>query len=128
MKLLIDTHVLLWVVSADPRFSAAARKVYENRSNEIFVSPVTYWEAAIKISLGRLTLPPDWRRALDGELARIGTRWLAIEKDHCEAIATLPFYHRDPFDRMLIAQAKVNGLSIMTNDAHYPAYGVPVIW
>lgn len=128
MRVLIDTHVLLWVVAADPRFTATARRVYEDRSNEICVSAVTYWEVAIKISTGRLTLPPAWRRALDGELARIGIRWVAIEKEHCEAVATLPFHHRDPFDRMMLAQAKVNGLSIMTNDAHYPAYGVPVVW
>ncbi len=128
MKVLLDTHVLLWVVAADPRFSASARTVYEDRSNELFVSAASYWETAIKISIGRLTLPPDWRRALDAELARIGIRWLAIDKEHCEAVATLPFHHRDPFDRMLIAQAKVNGLSIMTSDSHYPPYGVPLVW
>lgn len=128
MRLLIDTHVLLWVVAGDSRLSAAARSAYQDRSNELFLSASSYWEIAIKISINKLTLPTDWQSALDEEIRRIGIRWLSITKEHCQAVAAIAWHHRDPFGRMLIAQASVENLAIVTGDSHFPPYGLPLIW
>jgi PIN domain nuclease of toxin-antitoxin system len=128
MNLLLDTHAWLWFVLGDSRLSAGARVHVLDAANVKFVSPASYWEVSIKINLGKYALnapyPQFMRRAITGS----GFRFLHISPRHTEKVSTLPFYHRDPFDRLLIAQALVERMTIVTNDAEFASYGVPVIW
>jgi PIN domain nuclease of toxin-antitoxin system len=87
----------------------------------------SYWELCIKHSIGKLELAPDWQKAFDREMAINGIRWLAIEKEHCQGIVDLPLIHGDPFDRLLIAQARQNDLKILTGDHNLTKYDVDTI-
>ncbi len=128
MRLLLDTHVLLWAVAAPERLSPAARQAILDPESELLVSIASLWEIAIKQSIGRLALSADWPSALDRERAALGARWLPIRAAHCLGVASLPFHHRDPFDRMLIAQALAEDLSLVSADQHLRAYPREVIW
>jgi PIN domain nuclease of toxin-antitoxin system len=128
MKVLLDTHAFLWWITEDERLSERAREVISDGGNELFFSVVSGWEIAIKAGLGRLTVPEP----LDGFLAEqlfhnhIGA--LPIELRHALHVYSLPSLHRDPFDRLLIAQAQVEQLPILTADRHIAQYEVDVIW
>lgn len=128
MQILLDTHALLWLISGSDRLSANARQAYLETTNQLFLSVASLWEMAVKISLGKLELKTDWPRRIDREMDANGIRGLAIRPEHCVAVASLPFHHRDPFDRLLIAQAMAEGLSILTADRRFGAYGVPILW
>jgi PIN domain nuclease of toxin-antitoxin system len=124
VRLLLDTHTATWFLEADPRLSQAARAAITQPSNEILLSAVVIWEIAIKRALGKL--PVDRRYLtllLDG-----GAEPLAISLDHARAVEELPAHHRDPFDRLLVAQANAERATIVTNDDHIARYGVPVLW
>ena len=129
MIALIDTHTFLWVNDDSPKLSATARKIIRDRSNKIFVSPASYWELALKISRGkyRLTVPTFealWESGfVDHEFVI-----LPIEIRHAEVVSRLPFHHKDPFDRMLVAQALADDLTLISNDFRLDAYGVRRIW
>lgn len=125
-RLLLDTHTLLWSMSGSKRLSPRAAEAL--RTGENHVSIVTFWELGIKISLGKLELAPDWKRRTTRYMESYGIHLLPIEPDHCELLSTLPFHHRDPFDRMLVAQAQSEGLSLVSTDRHMQAYGVERIW
>jgi len=129
MKYLLDTNVLLWLVTDDTRLSTKARKAYET-AKELWFSPVSMWEMAIKMSVGGFDfeLAEDWWRSIPTELTANGVKRLEISDVHCREVAKLAFHHRDPFDRMLIAQAKAEGLNVITADGQFKAYGVKVIW
>ena len=127
MKLLLDTHVLLWAASEPNQLAAAARDALEDGSNGVFVSIVSAWEIAIKQSLGKLELPkpaeqwlPDVLRRSSFELAEVGL--LAALR-----VRGLPWHHRDPFDRLLIAQAVEDGYTVVTRDSALDAYGIPIL-
>lgn len=128
MRLLIDTHALLWFCEGNPNLSTNARSAMEDPSNERFVSHASAWETAIKVSIGKLGLMTDYRVIFSGVLAANGFQLLQPAVDHYEALIALPRHHGDPFDRLIIAQAKVEGLSIVTSDEAFLAYGVPLIW
>ena len=96
--------------------------------NEISLSIASLWEVAIKVSLQRLELSPDWRASIDNGRARMGARWLAVESNHCVQVAQLPWHHRDPFDRMLIAQAMCEGMTLISRDRAFADYSAPVWW
>lgn len=124
MRLLIDTHAAAWLLEADPRLSEAARAAVTDPGNEILLSAVVVWEIAIKRALGKL--PVDHRYLsllIDG-----GAEPLPISLDHARAVAALPPHHRDPFDRLLVAQAHAERATIVTDDERIAAYGVPVLW
>lgn len=123
MKLLIDTHVVLWWQQDDRRLNAAARKAIA-RADIVWVSAATACEVSIKMSLRKL-------RVNEPLVVTVGTddfTELALTLRHAEELAILPLHHPDPFDRMLIAQARVEGATIVTHDRAFEAYGVPVIW
>jgi PIN domain nuclease of toxin-antitoxin system len=119
-RLLLDTHVLLWWLTDDARLGSKTRKIIEDERNEIFVSAATTWEVSIKKSLGKIRGPDD----LDGIVEDEGFSKLPISLYHGQAAGGLPYHHRDPFDRMLVAQAQAEGLSLITADPHIPLYGV----
>lgn len=122
MKLLLDTQILLWAAGVPGRLSTAARRTIENRDNEPWFSVASLWEVAIKRSLGRADFRAD-PRALRRGLLENGYTELQIAGEHASAVDALPWLHRDPFDRMLVAQALVEGITLVTADpqvARYP--------
>jgi PIN domain nuclease of toxin-antitoxin system len=122
---LLDTSTLLWALGEPERLSARARRLVD--AGENVVSVASYWEVVIKTQKGLLSiadLPTWWRRATDLTAARV----LQIRGSHVTALAALPMLHKDPFDRILIAQAVAEGLAVVTNDGLIPAYPVQTMW
>jgi len=123
MRLLLDTHVYLWVVVADPRLSAATRETIEN-AERVFVSAASIWEIGIKVRLGKIDAAPD---ELVAAIGQSGFAELAVRALHAAAAARLPMHHRDPFDRLLVAQAVTEPLRLLTADAVLASYGDMVV-
>ena len=128
MKLLLDTRAFLWWVAASGELSRKARSVVGSARNECFVSVASGWEIAIKVSLGKLRIDGALDRFLPEQIAANGFRALAIDLKHGARVATLPFYHRDPFDRLLVAQALEEELAMVTADPVVAKYGVNRVW
>ena len=125
MKLLLDTHLLLWAAGQPNRLSSAALRLIDNPANELFFSAASIWEVAIKRGLGRKDFQGDPRLLRRGLLDN-GYSELPILSDHVVAIDSLPPIHKDPFDRLLVAQATVEGISLLTADAVVARYPGPV--
>jgi PIN domain nuclease of toxin-antitoxin system len=122
MKLLLDTHVFLWLLTSPERLQDHVGIVADT-SNELVVSAASSWEIAIKHEIGRLQLPEEPDRYVPSRIRMIGAHALPVEHSHALAVATLPKLHRDPFDRLLVAQARLEGMTILTADeavARYP--------
>ena len=117
MRLLLDTPVLLWILEEKP-LSAAAYAVIQNSANEVFVSIVSFWEIAIKESLGKLRMPKGWEEQVDQN----HFQYLPLELQHIQGLQSLPPLHKDPYDRMLISQAQVDNLRLVTRDRHILEY------
>jgi len=131
MKLLLDTHALLWYADNDPRLSMVAGKLLADPINELFVSMATVWEIAIKVGLKKLALSAPYSQYIAQAFFGLGPTVLSITMADCSYYETLPFplaNHRDPFDRMLITHAHRHGLSVVGNDAKFDAYGVTRLW
>ena len=128
MRVLLDTHALLWFLLDDPKLSRVARGVIADAHNRPEISPASYWEIAIKISLGKYELPEPLGAFMDRELAENDIRILPILPRHTAALADLPFHHRDPFDRLIIAQAMVEGIAVVSVDPLFDQYPVRRIW
>ncbi|MGA7119302.1 MAG: type II toxin-antitoxin system VapC family toxin [Polyangiaceae bacterium] len=127
MKLLLDTHVLLWAATDPSRLTAAARAAIEDGANDVLVSVVTAWEIAIKQSLGKLELASPAERWLPDVLRRTGFEVADLELSGALRVRGLPWHHRDPFDRLLVAHALEDHLAIVTRDPAFALYGVSVI-
>jgi len=127
VNLLLDTHVFLWFVAGDQRLSANARRAMEAADAELFLSAASIWEMAIKSSLGRLTLPLPLDEYIAEKLTQ-GFRVLPVDWAHTAAVEKMPFHHRDPFDRLLIAQATAEDLPLVSADPELRAYKVKLIW
>jgi PIN domain nuclease of toxin-antitoxin system len=123
-RLLVDTHVLLWWLADDPALPEQARAMIGKSTTEALVSVASLWEIAIKRRLGKLEAP----ESLPETVVTEGFQWLPIEPEHAWAVASLPVHHRDPFDRLLIAQGLAEGLPIVTGDHRFDDYGVEVCW
>lgn len=123
MRILLDTHTLIWVLAADPTLSVEATAAIEDGANQVLVSAATAWEIAIKKSLGKLRAPDDYMDAL----VRYRFTPLDITSEHALAVEALPRHHGDPFDRLLVAQATQEKLTLVTRDERLRLYGVPVI-
>lgn len=121
--LLLDTHAFLWWRINDPRLSVPAREAITSASL-VFVSAASAWEAAIKSALGRLSIPEPFAKGVDDS----GFRRLTIAFEHAAAAAGLPRHHADPFDRMLVAQALLEGCTLVTHDQLLSPYGVSIVW
>lgn len=124
MRLLVDTHAALWLLGEDQRLSAHADELLTDTRNEVLLSAAVVWEVAIKRSLGKLDAPDGFARQLvDG-----GAVALPIGIDHARAVRLLPWHHRDPFDRLLVAQATLEDAVLVSNDDRLSLYGVRVAW
>jgi PIN domain nuclease of toxin-antitoxin system len=128
MKLLLDTHAFLWFVLGDSQLSGGARTLIADPANEKLISPASYWEIAIKISIGKYVLNEPYDAFLQRGIGGNGFGILPIEPRHVAALTTLPFHHRDPFDRLLIAQAMVEGIPLVSGDAALDAYPITRMW
>ena len=128
MRLLLDTHTFLWFIQDDPNPSAAALRLVEGSENDIFLSSASLWEMAIKISLGKLQIAMPFSVFVFDQLNRNRINILDISVQHIARVAYLPFHHRDPFDRMIIAQALVEQLPVISTDAALDLYAVQRLW
>jgi len=128
MRLLIDTHALLWWLTDDPALSASARKHLARAGNTIFVSSASAWEIATKFRIGKLPDAGDLLADFASYLSRERFESLAISTDHAVRAGLLPGSHKDPFDRMLIAQAQAENLPILSNDGAFDSYSVRRLW
>lgn len=128
MRLLLDTHTFLWFVSDDNKLSATARLMIEDGDNEVMVSLASIWEIAIKVSIGKLLLAEPVESFVNAQIERNDIQLLPIHLSHAIKVATLPFHHRDPFDRLLVAQGLVEQLPIVGADNIFNDYGIHRIW
>ncbi|MEW6129911.1 MAG: type II toxin-antitoxin system VapC family toxin [Acidobacteriota bacterium] len=128
MKLLLDTHTFIWFIMGSSNLSAAARSLIEDLANEKFISTASLWEMAIKCSIGKLNLNTPFSWLIPSQITNNGFDFCPIEIAHLHTVATLPFHHRDPFDRMLIAQAIVENLPIISADITFDGYPIKRLW
>jgi PIN domain nuclease of toxin-antitoxin system len=128
VKLLLDTHAFLWFVLGDRRLSQGALNHILEAANAKFVSPASHWEIAIKISIGKYTLHQPFDVFFSQALARTGFQVLPIEIRHTTELTKMPFHHRDPFDRLLAAQAISESMAIVSDDGVFDQYGVTRLW
>jgi PIN domain nuclease of toxin-antitoxin system len=128
MRLLLDTHALLWWLAEDPRLSTAARKAIAHKSNTVMVSAASAWEIATKVRIGRLESAAEFTENLAAYLEQEQFTELPVSVKHGIQAGSLAGTHKDPFDRMLIAQAQAEGLAIVSNELVFDAYGVRRIW
>jgi PIN domain nuclease of toxin-antitoxin system len=127
VTLLLDTHAFLWFAAGDSRLSRKSREAMSQSDADLVISAATVWELAIKSSLQRLTLPAPLDVYLTAKLDE-GYRMLAVDWTHAAAVEQLPFHHRDPFDRLLAAQALVEQMPLVTRDRVFRKYGVETVW
>ena len=124
MKLLLDTHAALWWLTEDERLGEATADRLTDETNQILLSAAVVWEVAIRRSLGKLETPEDFGPTL----IDAGAQPLPVSLDHAAAVEQLPWHHRDPFDRILVAQATIEGAALVSQDAALQPYGVPLVW
>lgn len=128
MNLLLDTHAFIWLDIAPNRLSNAAKHAIQNSQNSIYLSLTSVWEMQIKIQLGKLKLNSPLSSTVAAQQNINSVQMLPIRLDHILALDNLPFHHRDPFDRLLVAQAQIEGLTLITNDQKINAYAVTCLW
>ena len=128
MKALLDTHSFLWFISGHSNLSPTARMFIEEADNRPLLSIASLWEMAIKTSLGKLTLTQAFSELIPRQIELNGIELLAIDIEHLAIVAELPFHRRDPFDRLLIAQAMVEQIPIIGADSQFEAYGLERLW
>jgi PIN domain nuclease of toxin-antitoxin system len=128
MRLLLDTHAFLWFFIGNSALSAKARVLIEDDSNDKFFSIASLWEIATKASTGKLTLRKPFDEVFSDELTNNGIDLLGVTTAHISIITVLPFHHRDPFDRLLIAQAVTEQMQIVSADATFDDYSVKRLW
>lgn len=127
MKLLLDTHTFLWFIGDNPKLSAAAKKLLES-DVDLMISAASLWEIAIKVSIGKLTLTQSFQDFIPDQLARNSVKLPAISTAHLVVVSNLPFHHRDPFDRLMVAQAISEQLPIVSVDNKFDLYGAKRLW
>jgi len=128
VRLLLDTHALLWFSAGDKRVSRKAKDLIADPENELLLSLASVWEISIKSSLGKLALPDTVDRFIDSARQHVPFRLLPIELSHVFRVARLSMHHRDPFDRLLVAQALVEGVPIVGSDEQFDGYDVERLW
>jgi PIN domain nuclease of toxin-antitoxin system len=128
MNIILDTHAFLWFVDDNPRLSDTARVLIEAEDTQPFLSMASLWEIAIKISVGKLRLKQPFETFIPEQLAMNGIGILNISLEHTAALVSLPFHHRDPFDRLLAVQARIEKITLVSADPTYDAYEVQRVW
>jgi PIN domain nuclease of toxin-antitoxin system len=128
VRFILDTHALIWFIEGHPLFSSKAQAALEQDENEVFVSLATIWEIAIKVSLQKLRLHVALEDELRDLLDDNGFELLDIGYSHLACVATLPFKHKDPFDRLLVAQSLVEEMALISHDSIMDAYGIKRLW
>jgi PIN domain nuclease of toxin-antitoxin system len=128
MRVLLDTHVLLWWLAGDPRLPVRLRQLIADEGNTVLVSAASAWEIATKVRLGKLPGAADLASDVGGAIASQGFVALPVTIAHAQRAGGLPGTHRDPFDRMLIAQAQIENASLVSNEALFDAYGITRLW
>jgi PIN domain nuclease of toxin-antitoxin system len=126
VRVLLDTHAILWFMLNDPKLSQTASKLITERTNDCQVSPASHWEIALKIGAGRYRLTGDFEALWNEVFTRFGS--LAIEPRHTARLISLPFHHKDPFDRLLVAQALAEQIPLVSADSSLDAYGIRRLW
>jgi PIN domain nuclease of toxin-antitoxin system len=124
MRLLVDAHCLIWAVDEPAKLAAAAIAALEDPANQLLIGAGTMWELSIKSGLGKLTLSSPFRQWMQQAITDLGLSVIPISLEHCDRQASLPFHHRDPFDRLLAAQALVEGVQVVSADTIFDQYGV----
>ena len=127
MKLLLDTHTFLWFVNDNPKLSDRLKDLIEDTSNVSYLSVASLWEMSIKFNLGKLTLDPNYEEFVEREVTTSAIQLLNIELEHLRVNSTLPFHHRDPFDRLIIAQSIAENIPIVSVDSAFDKYSVNLI-
>ncbi len=128
MRLLLDTHTFLWFTLGDTQLSPTALALINDPGNDKLISPASYWEIAIKVSIRKLALNQPFEDFLDRGIRQNGFKILHIDLRHTARVVTLPFHHKDPFDRLLIAQALTEGIAIVGADTLFDQYGATRLW
>lgn len=128
MNVLLDTHAFLWFSADDARLSPVARSAIQDPANQVYLSLASVWEMAIKLSLGKLRLRRPLLTLVMEAMERRGIGLLSIQLGHALKVAELPFHHRDPFDRLLVAQCLVSDMAFVSRDPAADSYGVTRIW
>lgn len=128
MRYLLDTHSLIWFIGGNVQLSFYARQLMDDEANELFVSSASLWEMAIKFSIGKLELGQPFETLFPAQLENNSIEILGISVEHLKAVCSLPFHHRDPFDRLIIAQAQVEKLPIISTDTIFDRYGIKREW
>jgi PIN domain nuclease of toxin-antitoxin system len=128
MRLLLDTHAFIWADGQPEKLSPGARTGCENPANELFLSVASVWEMQLKIMLGKLTLRKPLRSLIEDWILQNTIMILPVHLEHVLRLDALSSHHKDPFDRLLIAQAMTEGLTIVTHDRTFALYDIPVIW
>ena len=128
MNLLLDTHTFLWFIAGDSSLSKAARSAIEDLNNNLYLSVASVWEIAIKVSIDKLELSEPFETFIPEQLAENGIELLDISVEHAAQIVSMPFHHRDPFDRLIAAQANVEKMTLLSVDEVFDSYGINRLW
>jgi PIN domain nuclease of toxin-antitoxin system len=128
MKLLLDTHTFLWFIMGDNRLSDQAKKTIEVKKHEKLISVASLWEMAIKVSIGRLNLTESFGTLIPRQIKLNGFQLLNIKFQHVANLVSIPFHHRDPFDRLLISQCMVENIPIVSKDIAFDSYPIERYW
>ena len=128
MRLLLDTHTFLWFIEGSLNLSDVARNLIEDQANQRFLSVASLWEMSIKVSIGKLELGMTFTKLVKREVYGNAIELLEIQPEHLDELAKLPFHHKDPFDRLMIAQSLAEGIPIVTKDAAFRSYPVSLLW
>lgn len=128
MRLLLDSHSLIWAVDDPSRLSPTATAALQDPANDLLLSAATFWEIAVKVGLGKLMLSSPYRDWMNQAIADLSLAILPVTVEYADAQTMLPWHHRDPFDRLLIAQAVVEAIAIVSADTKFDAYGASRVW
>ncbi len=128
MRLLLDTHAFLWFIEGNLNLSDRARQLIEDENNQRFLSIASLWEISIKVSIGKLELGIPFTEFFQQQVYGNAIELLEIQAEHLDTLAKLPFYHKDPFDRLIIAQSLVENIPLVTKDGAFTNYPVMLLW
>jgi PIN domain nuclease of toxin-antitoxin system len=128
MKLLLDTHAFLWFIEGNPNLSETARNLIEDEENQRFLSVASLWEMAIKVSMNKLTLQTAFTSLVMQQVYGNAIELIEIRPGHLDVLAKMPFHHKDPFDRLILAQSIAENISVISKDSEFKKYPITLLW